>query len=96
MQFTENEIKAIKLIVNDYASIRGEDVIGAIMLTGGFRYLKNDLDQFKDTGVGDLAEKLEHDEDTTLFVKNFREWYKRNPEESIVKVNKKVTRIRSD
>lgn len=51
---TEGELHAVAIIVTQFAHLVGEDVMGAILKTGGFRCLGD-----SDAAVVDLARKLE-------------------------------------
>jgi hypothetical protein len=42
MVITDEEFQAMSAVIRDYARLRGEDVIGAFMLTGGFHVLRDD------------------------------------------------------
>ena len=42
MEITDEEFQAMAAVIRDYARMRGEDVIGAFMLTGGFHVLRDD------------------------------------------------------
>lgn len=52
---TIKELKAVALVVQDYARGHGEDLIGAILKSGAFHALGDG-----DSAVVDLADKLDH------------------------------------
>jgi hypothetical protein len=53
VEIAKEEFQAMAAVIRDYARMRGEDVVGAFMLTGGFHVVTNEHQLI------DLAKRVE-------------------------------------